>query len=254
MASVAEIKILQRTDFRRARVLMRTIREMYNKLLEMAKFVASLKEINLIQDDMDMPWGMAAPDTDDDASISGLEADDVELELEDEIADADIFVDLEQAYEEEVHSHLDEANEVELELEDEIAVAEIFAGLDEAYEEDVDHIWMKHLFLKMLRICEYIFAELEQTYEEDTDSHFEIGEREVYDQLLLGDPVDNEITKHDAIENSFSNVPIGRLRKRKIVEYDETGLGYTPTGNSLRKRKLNKDERYATDFVDAVEE
>nr|GEX67754.1 hypothetical protein [Tanacetum cinerariifolium] len=224
-------------------------------------FNSSLDDViaNLIQDDIDMPWVMATPDTDDDASISGLEADDVELELEDEIADADIFVDLEQAYEEEVHSHLDEANEVELELEDEIAVAEIFADLDEAYEEDVDSHLDEALALEDVRDLGMFDNSVDDDSVQEPNKvelevEDEIGEIEVYDQLLLGDPVDNEMTKYDAIENSFSNVHIGRLRKRKRVEYDETDLGYTPTGNSLRKRKLNKDERYATDFVDDVEE
>nr|GEW17312.1 transposase, MuDR, MULE transposase domain protein [Tanacetum cinerariifolium] len=50
----------------------------------------------------------------------------------------DIFADLDQAYEEDVHLHLDEANKVELELEDEIVVVEIFVDLDEAYKDDVD--------------------------------------------------------------------------------------------------------------------
>ncbi|GKG45821.1 hypothetical protein Tco_0498267, partial [Tanacetum coccineum] len=88
-----------------------------------------------------MPWGMVAPYTDDDASISGLKADfpiwvdddavnktnEVNLKLKDEVVDADIFANLHQAYEEGVHSYLDEANEVELKLEDEIAVVEIWA-------------------------------------------------------------------------------------------------------------------------------
>ncbi|GJT01571.1 hypothetical protein Tco_0822740 [Tanacetum coccineum] len=45
MASVAELKRLQRTDFRRVRVLMRTVREMHNRLLEMTEFVTSLREM-----------------------------------------------------------------------------------------------------------------------------------------------------------------------------------------------------------------
>ncbi|GJZ13035.1 hypothetical protein Tco_0548265 [Tanacetum coccineum] len=48
----------------------------------------------------------------------------------------------------------------------------------------------------------------------------DMGDREVVDQLFLGDPVDNEMSKDDAIKSSCRNVPIGRLRKRKRVEYD----------------------------------
>ncbi|GJR07873.1 hypothetical protein Tco_0790525 [Tanacetum coccineum] len=198
--------------------------------------------------DMDMPWGMVAPDTDDDASISGLEADEVELELEDEQMKLSwnlkmrIFAHLDEAYKEDVDSHLDEAlvleevvdsgmfdnsinkpNEVELEVKDEVAVADIFV-----------EIFFDNICAQMV--------------------YREIGEREVDDQLFLGDPLDNEITKHDAIENSCSNVPIGRPRKRKRVKYDETDSGYAPTGYPMKRIKLNKDERYATDFVDDVEE
>ncbi|GKE46057.1 hypothetical protein Tco_1477315, partial [Tanacetum coccineum] len=53
----------------------------------------------------------------------------------------------------------------------------------------------------------------------------DMGEKEMVDQLFLGDLVDNELTKDDAIGSSCSNVPIGGLRKRKIVEYDKTDLG-----------------------------
>ncbi|GJU62954.1 hypothetical protein Tco_1244789 [Tanacetum coccineum] len=76
----------------------------------------------LSQDDMDMPWGMVAPDTNYDASISGLEAEfpkwvnddaideanEVEFKLKSEEEDAIIFAELDQAYEEDVVSHLDE--------------------------------------------------------------------------------------------------------------------------------------------------
>nr|GEU67486.1 hypothetical protein [Tanacetum cinerariifolium] len=75
-------------------------------------FNSSLDNVirTLSQDDMDMPRGMVTPDMDDDASISGLEANKVELELEDAEANVDLFVDLDQTYEEDFHSHLDEAN------------------------------------------------------------------------------------------------------------------------------------------------
>nr|GEX03547.1 hypothetical protein [Tanacetum cinerariifolium] len=84
-----------------------------------------------------------------------------------------------------------------------------------------------------------IFVELEHAYEEDIDSHL--------DEALV-------LEKHDAIENSCSNVPIGRPRIRKRVKYNETDLGYAPTRNPKKKRKLSKDERYVTDFVDDVKE
>nr|GEW00545.1 pleiotropic drug resistance protein 3-like [Tanacetum cinerariifolium] len=45
IASVTELKRLHKTDFRRARVLMRTIREIHNILLEIIEFVASLREM-----------------------------------------------------------------------------------------------------------------------------------------------------------------------------------------------------------------
>ncbi|GJU51029.1 hypothetical protein Tco_1220584 [Tanacetum coccineum] len=213
---------------------------------------------------------MATPDTDNDASIN--EANEVESELEDEIAFTKIFVDLDEAYEEDVDSHMDEAfvleevedlgkfdnsvdddsidepNEVDLEAEDQVAVADIFAELEQAYEEDIDSHLGEALVLEELEdlgIFDNICAQM---------VYREIGEREVDDQLFLGDLVDNEMTKHDAIENSCSNVPIGRPRKKKKVEYDETDLGYAPTTNPMKRRKLNKDERYATDFVDDVEE
>nr|GEU33570.1 hypothetical protein [Tanacetum cinerariifolium] len=247
-------------------------------------FNSSLNNIiaNLSQDDMDMPWGMVAPDTIDDASIRRLEADEVELELEDEVADANIFADLDQAYDEDFHSHLkNEANEVELELEDEIAVVVISADLDEAYDEDVD----SHLDEALVReevgdlgtfynsIDDYsvdkpneielevedevgvadIFAELEQAYEEDIDSHLDktLVLEEVGDLGFLITYVLKCFTEKLVKEN---NVPIGRPRKRKRVEYDETYLGYAPTGNPMKRIKLNKDERYTTDFVDDVEE
>ncbi|GJV69098.1 hypothetical protein Tco_1484607 [Tanacetum coccineum] len=214
--------------------------EIGNKTVEMKEKLTSLS-----QDDLDMPWGMATPDTDDDASITN----EVESELEDEIAVAKIFADLDEAYEEDVDSHLDEAfvleevedlgmfdnlvdddsidepNEVDLEAEDEVAVADIFAELEQAYEEDIDSYLGKALVLEELEdlgIFDNICAPM--VYQE-------IGEREVDDQLFLGDPVDNEMTKHDAIENYCSNVPIGRPRKRKRVEYDETDSGYVHCGN-----------------------
>nr|GEU71965.1 hypothetical protein [Tanacetum cinerariifolium] len=153
-------------------------------------FNSSLDNVitTLSQDDMDMPRGMVAPDMDDDASISGLEADEVELELEDAVADVDLFVDLDQTYEEDFHSHLDEANVVELELEDEMVVVKIFAHLHEACEEDVD----LHL-----------------------------------DEALV-------------LEKQF---PIGRPKKRKRIQHDETDSGYAPTGYPIKRVKLDKDER-----------
>nr|GEV38325.1 hypothetical protein [Tanacetum cinerariifolium] len=215
-----------------------------------------------------MLWGMATPDTDDDANITN----EVESERDDEIAVAKIFADLDEAYEEDVDSHLDEAffleevgdfrmfdnsvdddsieepNEVDWEAEDEVAVADIFAELEQAYDEDIDSHLGEALVLKKLEdlgIFDNIRAQM---------VYREIGKREVDDQLFLGDPVGNEMTKHDAIENSCSNVPIGRPRKKKRVEYDETDLGYAPTVNPMKMRKLNKDERYAMNFFDDVEE
>ncbi|GJZ64354.1 hypothetical protein Tco_0620775 [Tanacetum coccineum] len=88
----------------------------------------------------------------------------------------------------------------------------------------------------------------------EVEDEREIGEREVDDQLFLGDQVDNEMTKHDAIHNSCSNVHIGRPMKIKRVEYNETDSRYAPTENPMKRRKLNKDDKYAMDFVDAVEE
>nr|GEU74530.1 hypothetical protein [Tanacetum cinerariifolium] len=152
-----------------------------------------------------------------------------------------IFVDIDQAYEEDVHSHLDEVNKVELELEDEIAVAKIFADLDEAYEEDVDSHLNEPLFLEVIEDFGMFDNLVDDDSEVDDDSidepnevelcwvfgifdnicaqmlYREIGEREVDDQLFLGDPVDNEMTKHDAIKNYCSNVPIGRPRKNNDV-------------------------------------
>ncbi|GJY90701.1 hypothetical protein Tco_0505897 [Tanacetum coccineum] len=86
--------------------------------LEIGNKTTKLKEklTKLSQDDMDMPWGIVAPDTDYDASISGLEADFPKWVNDDAI---------------------DEANEVEFELKNEEEVAIIFAELDQAYEEDV---------------------------------------------------------------------------------------------------------------------
>ncbi|GKC20173.1 hypothetical protein Tco_1022323 [Tanacetum coccineum] len=45
MASVAELKRLQRAELRRAKMLIRTVREMHNKLLKMTEFGASLIEM-----------------------------------------------------------------------------------------------------------------------------------------------------------------------------------------------------------------
>ncbi|GJU11529.1 hypothetical protein Tco_1133925 [Tanacetum coccineum] len=90
-----------------------------------------------------------------------------------------------------------------------------------------------------------MFAELDEAYDEDFVSY-------------LDEPViflvDNEITKDDAIESSCSNVPSGRPRKRKRVEFDKTASGYAPTRNPRKRKRLIKHERYATDFVDDVEE
>ncbi|GKB10328.1 hypothetical protein Tco_0844251 [Tanacetum coccineum] len=184
---------------------------------------------SLSQDDMDMPWGMVAPNTDDDASINEA------LVLE--------------AYEVDVDSHLDEALVLE-----EVGDLGMFDNsvdddsLQQAYEEDIDSHLGEALVLEEVgdlgffdNVCAQMVC-------------LEIGQREVDGQLFLGDPVDNEMTKHDAIQNSRSNVPIGRPSKRKRVEYDETNLGYAPTGNPMKRRKLKKDKRYAIDFVDDVEE
>ncbi|GKF57606.1 hypothetical protein Tco_0171143 [Tanacetum coccineum] len=67
---------------------------------------------------MDLPWSMFAPNMDDDddavdkANEIELKLKD-ELELKDETAVAEIFVDLDEAYKEDVDSHLDEALVVE---------------------------------------------------------------------------------------------------------------------------------------------
>ncbi|GJW62567.1 hypothetical protein Tco_0111902 [Tanacetum coccineum] len=200
---------------------------------------------SLSQDDMDMPWGMVAPDTDDDASISELEADEVKLELKDAVADTYIFAYLDQAYEEDedFDSYLDEA----LVLEEADDSGMFDNSVVYAYEEDIDSQLGEALVLKEvgdLGFFDNLCAQM---------VYREIGEREVDDQLFLGDPIDNEMTKHDAINNSCSNVPIGRPRKRKKVEYDETDSVYDPIRNPMKRRKLNKDERYVTDFVDDVE-
>ncbi|GJZ46332.1 hypothetical protein Tco_0593928 [Tanacetum coccineum] len=223
--------------------------EIGNKTAEMEEKLTSLS-----QDDMDMPWGMVAPDTDDDASISELEADEVELKLEDVVMDVDIFADLDQAYEEDVHLNLDEANKVDVD-----------SHLDEALVlEEVGDLGMFDILVDDDSVEEPNKVDLEVEDEVGDLGFFdnvcaqmvylEIGQREVDGQLFLGDPVDNEMTKHDAIQNSRSNVPIGRPIERKRVEYDETNLGYAPTENPMKRRKLKKDKRYATDFVDDVEE
>ncbi|GJU03417.1 hypothetical protein Tco_1113755 [Tanacetum coccineum] len=81
-----------------------------------------------------------------------------------------------------------------------------------------------------------------------------LGKNKEGDATVKGDQVDNEITKHDVIHNSCSNVPIGRPLKMKRVEYNETDSRYAPTRNPKKRRKLNKDDRYAMDFVDSIEE
>ncbi|GJV28833.1 hypothetical protein Tco_1385281 [Tanacetum coccineum] len=215
-------------------------------------FNSSLDNVitSLSQDDMDMPWGMVAPDTDDDASISELKADEVELKLEDEVVDADIFADLDQAYEEDVHPQLDEANEVELELEDEIAVAEIFADLDEAFEEDVDSHLDETLVLEEVgdlgmfdnsvdddsieepnevdmevedeAAVADIFAELEQAYEEDIDSHLgealvleEVGDLGFFDNIYA-QMVYREIGEREVDDHLF----LGVLVDNEMAKHD----------------------------------
>ncbi|GKB74857.1 hypothetical protein Tco_0936269 [Tanacetum coccineum] len=81
-----------------------------------------------------------------------------------------------------------------------------------------------------------------------------MGDREVVNQVFVGDPVDNEMTKDDSIDISCSIVPIRRSMKRKKVEFDETASEYAPTGNPTKRRRLNKDERCETDFVNVVGE
>ncbi|GKB57307.1 hypothetical protein Tco_0913493 [Tanacetum coccineum] len=48
--------------------------------------------------------------------------------------------------------------------------------------------------------------------------------------------------------------PLRDQQRGKKVEFDETALGYAPTGNPRKRRRLNKDERCATDFVNVVGE
>ncbi|GKE86847.1 hypothetical protein Tco_1560589, partial [Tanacetum coccineum] len=66
--------------------------------------------------------------------------------------------------------------------------------------------------------------------------YWEIGDRDVVDRVFVGDPVDNEMTKDDAIESSCINVLIGRPRKRKRVKFDETASGYAPIGMEIHGR------------------
>ncbi|GJW85919.1 hypothetical protein Tco_0159064 [Tanacetum coccineum] len=120
---------------------------------------------SLSQDDMDMPWGMLD------------KANEVELELKDEIAVAEIFADLDEAYGEDVDSHLDEAlvleevrdlgmfdnlveelNEVDFEVEDEVSVADIFAELKQAYEEDIDSHLGEALVLEEVGIWDFLIT------------------------------------------------------------------------------------------------
>ncbi|GKD86952.1 hypothetical protein Tco_1358106, partial [Tanacetum coccineum] len=104
-------------------------------------------------------------------------ANEVELELEDEIVVAEIFADLDEAYGEDVDSHLDEAlvheevgdlgmfdnlveelNEVDFEVEDEVSVADIFAELKQAYEEDIDSHLGEALVLEEVGIWDFLIT------------------------------------------------------------------------------------------------
>nr|GEW52191.1 hypothetical protein [Tanacetum cinerariifolium] len=63
----------------------------------------------------------------------------------------------------------------------------------------------------------------------------DMGDSELVDQVHVGDPVENEMTKDNAIGGSSSHVTIRRPRKRKRVKLDETALWYAPIKNT-RKR------------------
>nr|GEW00840.1 hypothetical protein [Tanacetum cinerariifolium] len=172
-------------------------------------------------------------ETNDDASISGLEGDFPTWVNDD---------------------FLDQANEVEWQhysyyaLEDEEDIAGMFAELDQAYKENV----VSHLDEPV------VFEEVWDMglFDNIRDQMFyrEMGDREVVNQVFVGDPVDNEMTNDDAIESSCSIVPIRRSMKRKRVEFEETASEYAPFGNPRKRRRLNKDERCATDFVNDVGE
>ncbi|GKD59278.1 hypothetical protein Tco_1296787, partial [Tanacetum coccineum] len=127
---------------------------------------------------------------------------------------------------------------------------EIFGGINSTLDTTNEIEWQHYLYhaLDDEEEISNMFIELDQAYKEDVVS--QLDEPDIFEKVE-----DMELmTKDDTIKSSYSNVPIGRPRKMKRVEFDNTASGVCSHWNLRKRRRLNKDERFATDIVDDVEE